>query len=187
MTLYPHFSIGIINIWWFALLYMIMNFIIMYKSSKRVKDKVLFIPKKEQKKTINISVIIPLIFGKILVVYSIFITIPAFELSFYIGLFIYFIGLVLSLNALYTFSKQNIDEPVTKGIYRISRHPMQVMSFIMWFGIGIISGSWIGCILAIVYAAISYKSLISQENYCIDKYGNKYIEYMKETPRYLVF
>ena len=126
--------------------------------------------------------------GKILIVYSVFVSIKLFTISFYFGTIIYLIGLFSSVYAMWFFSKTELSEPITDGIYEISRHSMQVMNFIMWIGIGLVSNTYAVVIYALIFAIVSYPSLKKiQERYCMEQYGVKYIEYMNKTPRYLFF
>ncbi len=91
-----------------------------------------------------------------------------------------------SVYAMWTFSQAELSKPVTKGIYRISRHPMQVMAIVMWIGIGLASGVWLLVIFAFLLGVLSYPSFKAQERFCVNKYGEEYLEYIKKTPRYLV-
>ena len=108
-------------------------------------------------------------------------------MNFYIGTIIYFIGMILSVYAMYSFSKVELSKPVITGVFKITRNPMQVMSMIMWVGIGIASGSLILIICAVLVGIVSYPTFRAQERFCIEKYGEEYSEYMKTTSRYIFF
>jgi len=84
------------------------------------------------------------------------------------------------------FSKADLSKPVTKGIYKYTRHPMQTMYYLSWIGLGLISGTWVIIIYAIVFPLLSIPSLVAQEIDCIDKYGEEYIDYLKKTPRFFL-
>ncbi len=180
MQLLLQHSFGLLNIWWYPLIYGIVTILVMNTISKDKRKKILTFPK-------SISGIASFILGKGLIIYSLFVPLKPFTVHFYIGTIIYLIGLFSSVYAMWSFSKADLSEPVTYGIYRISRHPMQVMSFVMWIGIGIVSGTWIVIICAILFAVVSYPSLKVQEKYCLAKYGDRYREYMERTHRYLFF
>ena len=79
------------------------------------------------------------------------------------------------------------DKPVTKGMYKISRNPIQVFAVFMWIGVGIATTSWIIIAASIVLAVIYYPAFLVQENFCLNKYGTEYQKYMDITPRYLLF
>lgn len=187
MKLLPEHSLGLLNIWWYPLFYGFISIIVMSKISKDKKKRILAFPKHKNSKDRFISGFITFVFGKGLIIYSIFVPIKSFTVYFYVGTIIYILGLLLSVYAMWTFSKSDLSQPVTDGIYKISRHPMQVMNLIMWIGIAIVSQAWIVVIYVILFGILSYPSFKAQENYCIEQYGDKYYEYMKKTPRYLLF
>jgi len=60
------------------------------------------------------------------------------------------------------------------------------LTIVIWIGIDIASGTWILIIFAFILGVISYPSLKAQERTCIDKYGKKYLDYIKKTSRYLM-
>jgi protein-S-isoprenylcysteine O-methyltransferase Ste14 len=187
MQLFPEYSFRLLNIWWYPLFYGIISILVMSKISKDKKKRILTFPKYKSVKEKFASGFVTFVFGKGLIIYSFFVPLNLFTFNFYVGTIIYLVGLFSSVYAMWTFSEAELSEPVTNGIFKISRHPMQVMNFIMWIGIGIVSGTWIVIICAVLFAILSYPSLKSQEKYCIDKYGDKYNKYMKETPRWILF
>lgn len=104
-----------------------------------------------------------------------------------IGNILYMFGLFLSTLAMWQFSKENTNQPITRGLYHVSRNPMQVMGFIMCIGIAFIANNiWLWGLTAINIVT-SYPMFLMQERYCIKKYGNQYVSYMKKTPRILLF
>lgn len=184
MQLFPQHTLGIVGLWWYPLIYGLVTILVMKTISKDKKRKILTFPRQKKDIMGFILGLASFIFGKGLILYSIFIPIKPLTINFYIGTVIYLIGLISSVYAMWTFSKADLRKPVTQGIYKVSRHPMQVMSFVMWIGIGIVSGTWIVIICALLFAIVSYPSLVAQEQYCVNKYGNRYKEYMKTTRRY---
>lgn len=183
MQLFPQHTLGIVGLWWYPLIYGLVTILVMGSISKEKKKKILTFPKPLMTVT-TFSGSLTFIIGKGLIIYSLFIPIKPFTIHFYIGTAIYLIGLISSVYAMWTFSKADLSEPVTHGIYKVSRHPMQVMSFVMWIGIGVVSGTWIVIICTILFAVVSYPSLTAQEQYCLEKYGDGYKEYIKRTRRY---
>lgn len=125
------------------------------------------------------------IFARGLIVYTFIIPVQLMALNFIIGTIIYLIGMASSVFAIWTFSKAELSGPVTNGIFKITRHPMQVMAVVMWIGVGIASWNWIIIACAGLLGVISLPALKAQECFCIDKYGLEYLDYMKRVPRYL--
>ena len=75
--------------------------------------------------------------------------------------------------------------PVTKGVYRISRHPIYLGGFLVYLGIGIACASWLFILLALAWIILWLIAVPSEENDLIKKYGNAYRKYMDRTPRWI--
>ena len=187
MQLLPEHFLGFQNAWWFSLSYGILSLGIMIFLPKERRKRILTFPKFNTKKDKVLSGLALFVFGRGLIIYSIFIPFKMSTSSFYIGLLVYLIGMLSSVYSMWSFSQADLIRPVTNGIYKITRHPMQVMGVIMWVGIGITAGNWILIACAILLAIVSYPSLEAQERFCMEKYGEEYIDYLKRTPRYILF
>jgi protein-S-isoprenylcysteine O-methyltransferase Ste14 len=124
------------------------------------------------------------LFARGMMVYSIFVTLKWTMVWFYIGTAIYLLGLIMHTVAMINFAHTSPDHPVVKGVYRLSRHPMQLVSIAMWMGVGIATASWVILAACGVQLFLSRPFLIAQERYCLDRYGDLYREYMRRTPRY---
>lgn len=186
MSLIPDAAIGLYNAWLLTLTYGLLTIGIMAFLSKEKRKRIVTFPKftsKTEKITVGLTSVL---FGKGLMLYSIFIPMKLFTLSFYIGISLYFLGMISSVYAMWTFSQADFTQAVTCGIYSISRHPMQVFSILMWLGIGIAAENWIVIACALLLGVLSHPSLKAQEHFCEEKYGSEYRNYMKRTPRYLL-
>ena len=84
-------------------------------------------------------------------------------------------------------SKTQRGQPVTKGIYKISRNPQEFMIFILFLGICMTIGSWLALLILVLSKVFAHFGILSQERACLEKYGDSYKEYMKKTPRYFLF
>lgn len=78
-----------------------------------------------------------------------------------------------------------LGEPWNKGLYRYSRHPMYLASFLVLVGAGIASASWIFLLFSIVYIILSVILVIAEERFCLEKFSTAYCEYMDKTPRWI--
>jgi protein-S-isoprenylcysteine O-methyltransferase Ste14 len=107
-------------------------------------------------------------------------------IEFKAGVTLYVIGLTLFYSALKSYSKTPHNEPVTKGLYSISRNPQQVSQFFVFIGIGIAVGSWLVLGVTIVGIFLSHLRILAEEEQCLIQYGNSYREYMENTPRYFL-
>jgi len=79
------------------------------------------------------------------------------------------------------------DELVTQGIYNHVRNPMYLGNFLILTGMGIIYGSLHIYLIVIPFFSFIYLSIVrTEENYLKGHFGQKYEEYCKRTPRFLV-
>jgi protein-S-isoprenylcysteine O-methyltransferase Ste14 len=126
------------------------------------------------------------LFGRALMIFTIFVPLQLNTPWFWVGMSIFVICAILSTIAMINFATTPQDEPVTKGLYRISRNPVQVLAIIMWIGVGMATASWIIIAACLLLAVVSYPSFLAQERSCLEMYGDAYQEYMKSTPRILL-
>jgi protein-S-isoprenylcysteine O-methyltransferase Ste14 len=127
------------------------------------------------------TIIIPLT-----TIYSVFLPLKLGTVWFYIGLPLCLLGLLLNLMA--GINVANIpfaEKPITKGIYRFSRHPAYLGGFLLYFGIGIASASWVYILLALAWIIMWGIAVPSEEQSLLKKYGDAYRKYMKRTPRWI--
>jgi protein-S-isoprenylcysteine O-methyltransferase Ste14 len=104
-----------------------------------------------------------------------------------IGLALYALGLAGFITALVNFAATPPDQPVTRGLYRISRHPQQSMISVAFLGASIAMGSWPSFLLMAVAVVGGHFRLVAEEKACIQQYGDAYREYMQRVPRYFLF
>lgn len=106
---------------------------------------------------------------------------------FFIGAVITTLGLIGVISALVTFRSTPLGEPVTRGLYRVSRHPQTVMAALVLLGGCIGIGSWPAVLVLLAARGISHFSLLAEEEKCLAQYGSSYREYLDEVPRYFFF
>ena len=127
------------------------------------------------------NIIIPLT-----IVYLVFLPLKLGTMWLYVGFPIFLLGLVMNLMAGINIATTPLDnEPITKGVYRISRHPAYFGGFLLYFGIGIVCASWIFILFALAWIIMWHISVPSEERSCLKKYGDAYREYMNKTPRWI--
>ena len=118
-------------------------------------------------------------------IYSIFLPLKLGTMWFYIGLPITLIGLIAGVMVLVNWATTPPDEPVTRGLYRYSRHPMYVAAFLTYVGLGIACASWVFLLFAVVFTVVSFVYADAEEQLTLEMYGDPYREYMNRTPRYI--
>jgi protein-S-isoprenylcysteine O-methyltransferase Ste14 len=106
---------------------------------------------------------------------------------FALGGAIFLLGLLGFALSLLNFKDTPLDQPITKGLYRISRNPQQVSILLSYFGISIAIGSWVAVLLITVGAFMSHIRVIAEERACLQQYGDSYRQYLEKVPRYFLF
>ena len=102
------------------------------------------------------------------------------------GVILYVFGLAGFIIALINFRNTPLDQPITSGLYGISRHPQVLMLFLLGSGICIAIGSWLALFLQIISALFLHSRTLAEETACLEQYGGSYRAYMKRVPRYLL-
>ena len=104
-----------------------------------------------------------------------------------IGLALYAFGLVGFIVALFNFAGTPAGQPVTSGVYRISRHPQQFMLSVAFMGASVAMGSWAAFLLMAIAAVGGHARVLAEEKACLEQYGDSYRQYMQRVPRYFLF
>jgi protein-S-isoprenylcysteine O-methyltransferase Ste14 len=184
MSLVPAFKIGVWNAWIFTVCSLIpLIFVFRPLVTRGHKEETAFTASfsKMQKNAFSSHQLIYFI----LFIYSIFVPLKLGTVWFYVGLPIFLVGLIPYAMLAMNFVTTPLDKPVTRGIYRYSRHPMYVTGLLMLLGAGIASASWILLLLFVVDIILPPLFVEAEERYCLDKYGDAYREYMNRTPRWI--
>jgi protein-S-isoprenylcysteine O-methyltransferase Ste14 len=106
---------------------------------------------------------------------------------FIVGAVLYAFGLVGLIVAIVDFSKTPLGEPVTKGLYGVSRHPQIVMLFVMFLGMSLAIGSWLALLALLMSKLFQHFGILAEEEACLAQYGEAYRAYMRGVPRYFLF
>ncbi len=187
MSLVPELEIGLWNAWILKLL-LPLHPLIMIIIDKFVGTGDIF--KKMEAPVYNKTESIMNIFGSFILffglfIYSIFLPLQLGTAWFYAGFVLCVPGVVIWLIAIVNIADIPLGEPWNKGLYRYSRHPMYLASFLVLIGAGIASASWIFLLFSIVYIILSVVLVIVEERFCLEKFGTDYLEYMNRTPRWI--
>lgn len=142
MQLVPAFKIGILNAWTFILLVLLRLLLVglflrkVFKKTDSIHASIL--TSREKKIFIFSKIILFSVF-----IYSVFLPLKLGTVWFYTGLSIYLLGLILYIIVWINIATNPFDKPITKGLYRYSRHPMYVTFSLIFIGTGIASASWL--------------------------------------------
>jgi protein-S-isoprenylcysteine O-methyltransferase Ste14 len=106
---------------------------------------------------------------------------------FIIGAILIAVGLTGLAKALFDYKNTSLDEPVTRGLYRISRHPQITMASVVLMGACIAIGSWLALGILLAARLLGHFGIMAEEQVCMKQYGEAYRAYLKRVPRYFVF
>ena len=182
MSLIPAFDIGLWNAWLLMLpLFLIPAIMSSVKKGLFKKtESVANLNKREKRVFVLSKVVLVLTF-----LYSIFLPLRLGTLWFHIGLPISLLGIAMYIIVSVNIANTPVDRPVTKGLYRYSRHPMYIASIPALVGAGIASASWLFLLLSVLFAVTHLMNGIYEERLCLVAYGSVYQEYLDRTPRWI--
>ena len=187
MSLIPAFEIGVWNAWILQVIFFIVLSapgILMNKEAKKSNDRATeSIPLNRTEKIATLSthaVLYPLT-----IIYSIFLPLKIGTVWLYIGLPIFTLALVMTIITYINYANTPLDKPVTRGIYRISRHPIYLTGCVLYIGIGVACASWIMMLCGILWWGMWSVAVPTEERFLLWKYGDSYREYMNRTPRWI--
>src|SRR4030042_4884052 len=178
MPLMPAFEIGLWNTW-ILTLYLSLHPLLMMLIVKDVTKKMEAPTYNKTEKIISILTHFVLFFG--LFIYSIFLPLQLGTIWFYIGLALCVLGITVWTIAMVNIANIPLDEPWARGLYRYSRHPMILSSFLIFVGAGIASASWVFLLLSIIFIILSAILISAEERHCLEKFGTAYREYLNRT------
>ena len=178
MSAMPTFQIGVWNAWILAILLVLPAFIpgLILKDFNKKMGQGEHYGKIET--SINVLVII-------LMIFSIFLPLKLGTAWFYMGLFIYLLGLIILTITIVNVASTPLGKPFTNGVYRYSRNPGYLAQIIVFVGIGLASASWLYLLLSAILVVMTCLFIGSEERVTLDKLGEAYREYMNKTPRWI--
>lgn len=106
---------------------------------------------------------------------------------FAVGAVLYALGLVALVVAILNFRGTPPEQLVTRGLYRLSRHPQIVALSLILLGICLAIGSWAALAMLIFSRVLQHPGILGEEAACAEQYGDAYRAYMQRVPRYLLF
>ncbi len=180
MSLIPDFELGLWNAWVFMLPVIAITIFGPRILGERGCEEDSGLTKNE-KRISNLGSILPFA----LIAYSIFLPLKLGTGWFYAGSVIYLLGVIIMVVAIFDFRTTAMGKPVTKGVYRFSRNPMYLGTFLLFCGTAIACISWVFLTVTAIFAVLLHLEVMSEERSCLQKYGNSYQEYMSHIPRWI--
>lgn len=103
---------------------------------------------------------------------------------FAVGAAVYLTGVVLLVLSVAHFAAPAENGINQNGIYRYSRNPMYVAYFVFFVGCALLMQSLIFSLFVAVFQAAAHWIILSEERWCIGKFGEEYLRYMERVRRY---
>ena len=185
MELFPELKFGLLN-GWIALGLLVLTDGICFLVFPKDVVKRLFDRSGWSQKQVVFTVIGKLC-ALVCIVSLIFTPLKIGSTVFIIGSLVTVLGLVGLTSALFTYRNTPFNQPVEQGLYKISRHPQNVMSTVVLLGGAIAIGCWTAVIALAVARILSHFGIVAEEEICLKQYGDSYRGYMQRVPRYFVF
>ena len=183
MSLMPALKIGIWNAWIFMSVFLLQMLVIIF-ADRRIRERTHIPIDAKRNKLEKYAGIMGNFIWLLAMGYSIFLPLQPGTTWFYIGLFVFIIGLIVLTVATCNFITTPADLLITKGVYHFSRHPMYLATFFICLGSGIAAVSWLFILFSVMMALCFYQEALIEERYCLDKYGCAYQEYMNNVPEW---
>jgi protein-S-isoprenylcysteine O-methyltransferase Ste14 len=176
-------QIGFWNAWIFMSVFIIQMIIVAFPG-KLIKKRT-HIPSSERKTVFEKYIsFIANFFWFVALAYSVFLPLHLNTSWFYSGLSIFIIGSLILMFATIDFMSTQENQVIQKGVYKYSRHPMYLSTFLICVGTGIAAESFIFLLLTVIMVICFRYEALLEEKYCITKYQGLYKEYMKSAPRW---
>lgn len=101
------------------------------------------------------------------------------------GAAIYGAGVLLLTASICNFAKPAQNGFNRTGLYKFSRNPMYVSYFVFFLGYVALAQSLIFLAIVLVFQLSAHFIILSEERWCIQKFGDEYCQYMKQVRRYV--
>jgi len=185
MELFPHLEIGWLNGWILLIFEFLIQGSLLLVFPKDVVSR-LFDRSGWDKKQ-RLFTIVGKVFSLVCLALIVLTPLKVNPYLFIAGLVLYIFGIIGLVVAMLNFRNTPPDQPVTRGIYKKSRHPQIFSLFIIFLGVCMTIGSW-PALLALLLSKLSqHFGILAEEQVCLKRYGESYRAYMERVPRYFLF
>lgn len=104
---------------------------------------------------------------------------------FFTGAGVYLAGLILLAASVASFAAPTESGVSLVGLYRFSRNPMYVAYFVFFLGCVLLTRSPVLLAALLVFQAAAHWIILSEERWCLQKFGGEFRRYMDRVGRYL--
>jgi protein-S-isoprenylcysteine O-methyltransferase Ste14 len=183
MELFPDLEFGLLNGWILLGFHVLLQGSLMLIFPKDVNERLL--DRSTWTKKQRLFLILGKIFSLATLVLIILTPLKIDSPLLIIGIVVYLIGLAGLVVSMINFRDTAPNSLVSKGLYRVSRHPQIVSLFILFTGMSIAIGSWVAFFTLLMSRILQHYAILAEEEACLTQYGDAYRSYMEQVPRYL--
>ena len=183
VSLIPAFKIGVWNAWLFMSVFLLQMTAILFVD-KRIREKSHVPADTKRNRSERFAGILGNLAWLLAMGYSVFLPLQLGTIWFSVGLSVFAIGLIIMAISTFNFLTTPVDLVITKGAYRLSRHPMYLATFLICLGSGIATLSWLFIFLSVIMILCFRQEALIEERYCLREYGSAYQEYLSSVPRW---
>jgi protein-S-isoprenylcysteine O-methyltransferase Ste14 len=184
MELFPALQIGWLNGWvLLCILYSVFGILLLALSGEVVRR---LYDRSGWSKTQRALTLLGKLMAVIWLAFVIFTPLKLGSWVFILGTTIFALGLAGFVVALFNYKNTPLNQPVTRGLYRISRNPQAFMLLLSFGGISIAIGSWVALLILVISLVSHHVRVLAEEQSCLKQYGDSYRAYMKRVPRYFL-
>ena len=177
-------KIGLWNGWIFMSVFILQMFVMMVADQNAQQRTHIPLEARLNQRERCVSLIANLVWLAALI-YSVFLPLRLNTNWFAPGLAAFILGLICLGAATWSFMTAPSGAPITNGIYRFSRHPMYLATFLISLGTGMATASWLFILLSVVMAGCFRQEALIEERICLVQYGEAYRAYRERVPRWL--
>jgi protein-S-isoprenylcysteine O-methyltransferase Ste14 len=181
MELLPDMGLGLVNGWILVAIFYSVYIVILRLFPRDVVKRLYDRSGWTKKQQTYVRIGFPFaIAGMVLIILT---PLKVGQAIFTLGIVGYLFGFAGFIIALINFKNTPMDQPASKGLYRISRNPQWVS-----FAIAILSMSLtvVAFLCLFVRVVFNHYRILGEEKACLEQYGDTYRQYMNDVPRYLL-
>lgn len=186
MEVFPALELGVLNGWILLCIWLIIQGLSVLVLPRDVRSRLFEFDRSSWSKNHRVLFALGKILGLVFLIMAALTAIDLDTIEFLIGLGMYILGVSGLISALHSFGSTPLDQPVTGGLYKYSRHPQLFTLLVIGVGIGVALGSWILLLLRVSAFALEHAGVIAEENECVRRFGESYKEYMDRVPQYFL-
>lgn len=150
-------------------------------NGEAVKRAALYAPLRGKEK---IALIIYQVTNSLLILYTLILKVQLHMPLYAIGLVVYVMGICFLIASTVHFTRPEQSGMNRKGLYGISRNPMYLGYFIYFSGCVLLTRSILMFLFLAAFQISAHWIILSEERWCIEKFGTEYIRYMSKVRRY---